>query len=305
MRRVRAGILAAGATALALAVPSGAQAAKACPTPAGAWERATPPEAGMDAAKLQDAMDYGTSQLSFAVRVYRRGCLVGEDREAAINRNQTYESWAAGKSVTALLFGRAMTLGLISPDDPVGALFPEADKAHGAITMRNLLTQTSGLQWNGLRDYNIFTMPDRIRDALTLPIAHPPGTYFEYAQSPVALLAAAVGRATGTKAPGAIMDFGQKQLFDWLGIREGTWSWTHDQAGNVGGFWGVQMRADDYGKLGELMRRGGIWRGRRVLSREFIRDSVTPSPTNGCYAWLIWVNAAAPCVGPTITDRPV
>ena len=36
----------------------------------------------MDAAKLQDAIDYGTTQASFAIRVYRDGCLVGEDRLA-------------------------------------------------------------------------------------------------------------------------------------------------------------------------------------------------------------------------------
>jgi CubicO group peptidase (beta-lactamase class C family) len=63
------------------------------------------------------------------------------------------------KSVTSLMSGRAMTLGLISPDDPVGALLPEADGPHGAITMRDLLTMTSGLRWNGLRDYNIATPP--------------------------------------------------------------------------------------------------------------------------------------------------
>ena len=51
-------------------------AAKSCPEPEADWQRATPAEAGMDAAKLQDAMDYGSTQLSFAVRVYRRGCLV-------------------------------------------------------------------------------------------------------------------------------------------------------------------------------------------------------------------------------------
>ena len=72
------------------------------------------------------------------------------------------------KSVTSMIFGRAMTLGLMSPDDPVGSLVPEADKAHGEITVHDLLTMTSGLKWNGLRDYNIFTMPDRVRDALTL-----------------------------------------------------------------------------------------------------------------------------------------
>jgi CubicO group peptidase (beta-lactamase class C family) len=305
MLRAKAGSAAALAALCVVAAAAPAHAAKSCQAPKGDWERATPAEEGMDAAKLQDAMDYGTSQLSFAVRVYRRGCLVAEDREASHNRTQTYESWSMAKSVTALIFGRAMTLGLISPDDPVGALFPEADKPHGAITMRDLLTQTSGLRWNGLRDYNIFTMPDRIRDALTLEIAHKPGTYFEYAQSPVSLLAAAIGRATGSKTPGVVQSFAQRELFDQLGIPADRWFWNHDSAGNVGGFWGVNMRPDDFGRLGELMRRGGVWRGRRLLSKRFIAEAIAPSPTNGCYAWLIWVNAAAPCVGVTISERPV
>ena len=183
--------------AVLCAAPAASPAATPCGEPAQSWERQTPAEQGMDAAKLQDAMDYGTSQSGFALRVYRRGCLVAEDRNAASNRTSQYESWSMAKSVTAMIFGRAMTVGLISPDDPVGSLVPEADRPHGQITMRNLLTMTSGLRWNGLRDYNIFTMPDRVRDALTLEPVRPPGTYFEYAQSPVALLAEAVGRAAG------------------------------------------------------------------------------------------------------------
>ena len=63
------------------------------------------------------------------MRVYRHGCLVGEDRPADANRDQQYESYSMAKSVTSLIFGRAMTLGLISPEDPVGSLVPEADEA--------------------------------------------------------------------------------------------------------------------------------------------------------------------------------
>ena len=301
MRALRTGLVSTLAFACLLLAAAPAQAAKSCAEPGADWERATPGEAGLDAAKLQDAMDYGTSQLGFAVRVYRRGCLVGEDRAAAANRNVQFESWSMAKSVTALMFGRAMQLGLISPDDPVGSLVGEADREYGAVKMRDLLTMTSGLRWNGFRDYNIFTMPDRVRDALTLPIAKPRGTYFEYAQSAVSLLAEAIGRSSGQDA-GA---FVQKELMDPLGIRADSWRWTRDPAGHIGGFYGVNMRPDDFGRLGELMRRGGVWRGRRLLSREFTRQAVTPSETNGCYGWLIWVNAGAPCIGPTITERPV
>ena len=160
---------------------------------------------------------------------------------------------------------------------------------------------TSGLKWNGLRDYNIFTMPDRVRDALTLESVKPPGTYFEYAQSPVSLLAEIVGRSAGED----VMAFGQRELMTPLGIEEGSWDWTRDRAGHVGGFYGVQMTPDDYGRLGDLFRRGGVWNGKRLLSREYVRRAVEPSKTNGCYGWLIWVNAAAPCIGPTVVNRPV
>ncbi len=167
--------------------------------------------------------------------------------------------------------------------------------------MRHLLTMTSGLHWNGLRDYNVFTGFDRVHDALTLGIDHRPGTYFEYAQSPVSLLAEAIGRSAGTDA-GA---FAQKELFTPLGIEPGSWGWTRDKSGHIGGFYGVQMRTEDYARMGELMRRGGVWRGKRLLSKTYMRDSITPTRTNGCYGYLIWLNRDAPCVGPTITERPV
>jgi CubicO group peptidase (beta-lactamase class C family) len=296
----RTAIGAAAAVSLLLwAAP--AQAAKTCPEADGEWPRATPAEAGLDAAKLQDAIDYATTQTSYAVRVYRHGCLVGEDRAAAANRNAVFESWSMAKSVTSLIFGRAMSLGYISPDDPVGSLLPEADGPHGEITVRHLLTMSSGLHWNGFRDYNIFTMPDRVRDALTLPIDHRPGTYFEYAQSAVSLLAEAIGRSVNQD----VQDFAQRELMDPLGIERGTWTWERDPAGHVQGFTGVHMTPDDYARLGDLLRRKGMWKGKRLLAKRYVTEALVPSKTNGCYGFLHWLNAGAPCIGPTIEERSV
>jgi CubicO group peptidase (beta-lactamase class C family) len=254
----------------------------------------------MDAAELQDAIDYGTANASLAVRVYRNGCRVGADRLAAVNEVLPFESWSLAKSVTSLIFGRAMTLGLISPDDPLGSLVGEADLEHGRITLRDLLTATSGLHWNGFRDYNIF-MPNRLQEALTVPIAHPPGTYWEYSQSGPALVAEATARAVGTD----FQAFAQGELFGKLGIGPGAWSWARDGTGHTQGFFGLRMRPDDYARLGELMRRGGVWRGERLLSRRYVRLALRPSPQNGCHGFLIWLNASKPCVGPRIVDRPV
>jgi CubicO group peptidase (beta-lactamase class C family) len=302
MKPVRRFLTAAAITVAALAaVPASASAAVRCEVPGpGDWQVVTPEEAGMDSAKLRDAISYGQQNTSYAIRVYRHGCRVGEDSLAALNRDEQYQSWSMAKSVVALAFGRAMTLGLMSPDDPLGSLLPEADQAHGEITMRDLLTMTSGLEWNGFRDYNI-AMPDRLQNALTTPVAREPGSYWEYSQDGVALLTEAVGRAAGQD----FQMFVQENLFRPIGIEPGDWWWQRDQEGHTQGFFGLHMSADDFGRLGELMRRGGEWGGRRLLSERFVAEAIEPVPQNGCYGYLIWLNASKPCIGPRVTDRPV
>ncbi len=278
-----------------------ASAAKSCDEPLGGdWERSNPSASGMDPAKLQRALDYGSSELSFAVSVYRHGCLVAEDRLAPLNRNTQFQSYSLAKSITALAFARAMTLGLISPDDPLGSVIGEADRAHGEITMEDLLTMTSGLHWNFFRDYNIF-MPDRIHEALTVAVEKRPGTYYEYSQSGPTLLAESVERAAGED----FQKFVSRELFTPLGIEPGSWRWGRDRAGTTQGFFDLNMKPGDYARLGELMRLDGVWRGRRLLARDVVREALTPTETNGCYGWLIWLNAGKPCVSPRVNTRPV
>jgi CubicO group peptidase (beta-lactamase class C family) len=300
-RRRSAVIVACIALAAAAALPASASARVKCDAPgAGDWQAVPPADAGMDAAKLQDAIQYGQQNTSFAIRVYRDGCRVGEDATAVANRDARYQSWSLSKSVTALVFGRAMTLGLIGPDDPLGSLIPEADEPHGEITMRHLLTMTSGLFWNGFRDYNVF-MPDRLRESLTVPVARKPGTYWEYSQSGPALVAESVQRAVGQD----FQTFAQNELFGPIGISPGDWSWQRDRAGHTQGFFGLFMSADDYARLGELMRRGGVWNGKRLLSERFVAEALTPVEQSGCYGYLIWLNASKPCVYPRVTEREV
>ncbi|MGH9186269.1 MAG: serine hydrolase domain-containing protein, partial [Acidimicrobiales bacterium] len=260
--------------------------AQGCAEPGAQWEQATPAAAGMDAARLQAAVDRATLDLGLAVRVYRHGCLVQSDRLTPVNQTYPFQSWSVAKSVTSMVFGRAWTLGLISPDDPLGSLIPEADEAHGAITMRHLLTQTSGLSGDYFLDYNVF-VPDRLAVALTTPVDHPPGQQYWYSQSGVALLAEAIGRAAGED----VQAFAQRELFGPLGIEPLTWNWSHDLTGHTQGFFGVNMLPDDFARLGELMRRGGVWRGERLLAEEYVRQATTPTATNRCYGWLIWLSA--------------
>ncbi len=286
---------------LAIAAPGAALAAEQCKEPGdGDWTDVTPAAAGMDSAKLEAAIDYATANNAEAVRIIRYGCRVASDRLQPANDGVRFQSWSLAKSITAMVFGRAMTQRLVGPDDPLGALIPPADAAHGAITMRDLLTMTSGLFWNGLRDYNI-TMPDRISEALTVPVDKKPGTYWEYSQSGPALVVEATENAVGID----FQAYAQRELMGPLGIEDGSWSWERDQAGHTQGFFGLHMTPDDYARFGELLRLNGVWRGKRLLSKRVVEEAITPIPQSGCYGWLIWVNASKPCVSPRIVDRPV
>jgi CubicO group peptidase (beta-lactamase class C family) len=99
--------------------------------------------------------------------------------------------------------------------------------------------------------------------------------------------------------------FAQRELFGKLGIARGEWQWRRDAAGHTQGFFGLNMSTNNFAKLGELMRRGGRWGGEQLLPKRFVREALTPTATNGCYGYLIWLNSSKPCVGPRVTSRPV
>ncbi|HEX6388982.1 MAG TPA: serine hydrolase [Solirubrobacteraceae bacterium] len=286
--------LALVAVLLSCAAPATAHAAKRCDEPGMRWQRATPAEAGMDAAKVADAVRFAMRNDSIDVRVIRHGCLVAQD-----GRGVPFQSFSLAKSVTSLVFGRAWTLGLISPDDPLGSLFGEADAQHGALLMRHLATMTTGNAQQFMHDFNL-AMVDRVRDALTIGLVAPPGETFNYWQTGPATLAASVKRAAGED----FQALAQRELFAPLGIRPGTWLWTRDPSGNTAGFWGLWMRADDYARLGELLRREGVWRGRRLLSRQYVREALQPTKPFGCYAMLIWRQATPRCNWPVHLGLP-
>lgn len=268
-----------------------------CREPAASWERADPADVALDPDRLEAALDFARPRMSQEIAVYRHGCLVAERRWEA-EEDARYDSWSIAKSVTAMAAGRAITRGLLDVDDRIGRYVPEAEGRHRSITVGQLLTMTTGLHWNLFRDYNI-AMPDRVKDALSLEIDHEPGTFFEYAQSPVALLAKVVGNA----ARRDFQDFVQDELFGPLGIGEDRWTWERDRAGNTVGFMGLRMTVDDYARLGQLMHNRGVWRGKRLLDAAFVRDALKPSRTNPGYGYMFWLNRGKRYIAPTVYSR--
>ena len=117
------------------------------------------------------------------------------------------------KSVTAILVGIALDQDAMqSVDDPVFSYFPQyahwSDERKAALTLKHLLTMSSGLQWNeGELPYSnpnndlvrLFSEPDPIEYILSRPLVTEPGARFYYGGDNTNLLGEAIRAATGQR----------------------------------------------------------------------------------------------------------
>ena len=133
---------------------------------------------------------------------------------------------SASKSVISLLVGIAIDRKLIaSADEPVVKFFPEysALKSPGwdNITLRHLLTMSSGMQWDENRGWNdpkndephLGIEADPIRYVLSKPIAAPPDTVWTYNGGGTELLGNIIERVSGK----SLEAFAREALFTPLG----------------------------------------------------------------------------------------
>ena len=206
------------------------------------------------------------------------------------------------KSVTSLLVGVAVQEGLIhSIDDPLSkylsqysSLVNGTDK--GKITIRNLLTMTSGLKDTPLGNSPIpeallletMQQKDWGRFILSLPLEHAPGTQFNYNSAHYHLLSLVLRAATRMDP----LVFAEQGLFAPLGIR--SLQWPEDPQGNPHGWGDLKLLPVDMAKIGFLCLNNGVWEGTRILPRGWIDASFT-SQIQGAegygYGW--WVPSGA------------
>lgn len=130
-----------------------------------------------------------------AVVVIHRGKLVAEGYKDEFTAETKQVSWSMAKSVTQALVGRAVHLGLIEDiDTPMPTPF-EADDPRNAITWRQWMNMTDGLDYKeinatGLADNDVVNMMygrgkyDVLAYARDeLPLVHEPGEVWNYSSA--------------------------------------------------------------------------------------------------------------------------
>jgi hypothetical protein len=229
---------------------------KNCQEPPGdaLWEQANPDEVGLDAARLQAAADYYRDQLQASMRVYRFNCLVQTGHFDPIMERSLSHMFSTTKPTMTLVAGVAIRKGLLSVDDTVGKYFPDrGDDAHRAITVKQLLQHTSGIEMHWPTELND-GHPDTVDKFMSLKIVQKPGTYYQYSQTGCNMMSAIIEKAVGEK----FQVFAQREVFDKIGILGGNYYWTKDRAGWSFGYSGLYLRPIDMVRIGTVMLQNGV-----------------------------------------------
>jgi CubicO group peptidase (beta-lactamase class C family) len=188
------------------------------------------------------------------------------------------------KTVSAVILGAAIRRGdfKASLDTPLLHYFDLAkvknvDERKKRITLRHVLTMTTGMEWIENVAYddprNEANLMEASEDWVQYVIDHPmvsePGAVFNYSSGTSELLAYIFQKETGQD----IEKYGEKYLFTPLGMKH---HWKRSPMGVVDTEGGLFLNSTDLAKIGYLYLHDGMWDGKQIVSKEWVRQSVTP-----------------------------
>ena len=188
-------------------------------------------------------------------------------------------SFSMSKSWVSTLIGIAIGEGKIkSVDQKVCDFLPDfCEGRNTELTIKNLLTMSSGLNWTedyynpigqAAEAYYGNHLSDMIKN---LTVIETPGKVFKYNSSCTQLLTFIVEAATGE----TISKYASKKLWQPMGAKHpALWS-TDVEGGDEKGFCCIISNARDFARLGKLYMRQGNWNGLQLLDSSYIVEATS------------------------------
>src|SRR6266852_9167184 len=191
---------------------------------------------------------------------------------------------SVSKTVSSVIMGIAITRGDFKSglDTPLLKYFDEAkvknvDDRKRRVTLRHVLTMTTGLDWNEEVAYDdpkndadlMEATDDWVQYVIDKPMAQEPGKVFNYSSGVSELLAFIFQKEAGQD----IEKYGEKYLFTPLGMDH---YWKRSPMGVVDTEGGLFLRTTDLAKIGYLYLHDGMWNGQQIVSKDWVKQSLAP-----------------------------
>ena len=238
------------------------------------------------------------------VMVVHDGRVVAERYALGFKPDARWTSFSVAKSVTSVLLGVALARGDIhGMDDRLVRYIPELrGSAYADVTVRQLLTMTSGVRWN--EDYDdagsdvarmylgqcqrgeahVLTYLKR------LPRQWPAGTHWNYNTAEIDLLGILVQRATHQ----SLAAYLSRTIWKPYGMASDAY-WIKDECdGSDTGGSGLSATLADYARFGQFMLGGGRLDGRPAIAAAWLagatrEHAAANAPARG-YGYLWWTD---------------
>jgi CubicO group peptidase (beta-lactamase class C family) len=204
------------------------------------------------------------------------------------------------KSIVSACIGIAIAQGKIkNVDQKIFDFFKEyqqyQNKGREQLTIRHLLTMTSGLKWNENVPYNnpenseiqMVKSDDPIAFVLSREVVNEPGTVWNYNGGSTELLAQIVKRTTGKN----IYLFAKEFLFTPLGITKSYWS-LFPGTDVPAAASGLRLTSIDALKFGIAYLQNGKWMNKQVIPQEYVKESLRSQikrADDGGYGFQFWI----------------
>ncbi len=256
--------------------------AAAPPVGDGFWQSADPAALGLDTGAIREHLALAKASGADALLVAYRGKVVSEWYSPRYRPPAA--TMSSVKSITGLLVGLLVADGKLKVDDPVSRFVPGwADGRRGRVTVRHLLTMSSGLSRRREPSQSVGFAADKNVFVIGLEPENEPGSRWDYSNEGVQLLSPILEKAAGVP----LQDYARDRLFRPVGMDETRLKL--DEKGHAWTYADAETTLRDFARLGELMRNKGRWRGRQIVPESWVEASTRPCPQSAGYGYLWWL----------------
>lgn len=247
---------------------------------------------------------------TLGIIAYKNGEKVIEEYFEGAHENESVHTFSVVKSIVAILVGIAIDKGYLEGVHQKALdFFPEYKLKRNQeqlreVTIENFLTMTVPYKFKSEPWTKVCTSEDWGGKVLEqVGGKEQIGERFHYSTNGIQVLSNIIAKATDM----SLKEFAAKYLFEPLGIEDvpdakvydrtsqeefykarDNRGWVRDPSGYYTTGWGLSLTTDDFAKIGVMVLNRGLYKGKRILSEQYINEMLTEREESYGYLWWVY-----------------